>query len=212
MKRSMMKRSTQHDAGPNPTGYSVSLPDWAVDEWSQVGEAGGDADAQMRMVVRWSRLNVERGTGGPFAAGVFTVNDGRLIAMGVNRVVQENNATAHAEVVAISLAQKAVGSWDLNAAIGRDGCRLVVNAQPCTMCFGALIWSGVRELMFAVDKETVQQITSFDEGPLPANWAQELASRGIRLLPPACRDEAVKVLEAYVGAGQPIYNASRPGQ
>lgn len=205
-----MDQSRLNDDGSIPTGYSVSLPDWAIEEWSHVRERNDDAESQMRRVVRWSRLNVERGTGGPFAAGVFTADSGRLVAMAVNRVVQENNATAHAEVVAISLAQKVVGSWDLNAAVGDEGCRLVVNAQPCTMCFGALIWSGVRELLFAVDKEAVQQITSFDEGPLPANWKQELANRGIRVLPPVCQDEAAEVLQDYVRSGQPIYNASRP--
>ena len=206
-----MDQTRPNDNLSIPRSYSVCLPDWAIEEWSQVRESMDDAESQMQVVVRWSRLNVERGTGGPFAAGVFASDSGRLVAMGVNRVVQTNNATAHAEVVAISLAQKVVGSWDLNAATDDEGCRLVVNAQPCTMCFGALIWSGVRELLFAVHKETVQRITSFDEGPLPANWKQELANRGIRVLPPVCQEEATAVLQDYVRSGQPIYNASSSG-
>ena len=45
--------------------------------------------------------------------------------------------------------------------------QIVVNAQMCAMCLGAVIWSGVKEVCYAATSREVEQITGFDEGPLP---------------------------------------------
>ena len=65
----------------------ITLPDWAVAENEQLPDAIVDVEDRMRAVVRFSRLNVEHAKGGPFAAGVFEKESGKVIAIGVNRVV-----------------------------------------------------------------------------------------------------------------------------
>ena len=68
---------------------------------------------RMKAVIRLSQLNIDHQTGGPFAAAVFEKDSGKLISIGVNRVMPLNCSTAHAEIVAISLAQKKLGTYDL---------------------------------------------------------------------------------------------------
>jgi tRNA(Arg) A34 adenosine deaminase TadA len=161
-------------------------------------------EARMRFVLELARDNVAAG-GGPFAAAVFEREGGRLLAAGANRVVASGCSSAHAEILALSLAQARLGSHDLGAA-GLPACELVTSAEPCMMCLGAVLWSGVRRLVCAARGEDVLAL-GFDEGPRPANWIAELQARGISVETDLLRDEARAVLRAYREAGGPIYNA-----
>lgn len=118
----------------------MSLPEWAQAEVQNIS-CIESLEERMRAVIRFSRLNIEHDTGGPFAAGVFEEATGKLVAMGVNRVVPTCCSSAHAEVVAVSLAQAALKSFDLGAE-GMPRHQLVVNWRPCAMCYGAVLWSG----------------------------------------------------------------------
>ena len=191
-----------------PTHFDIALPQWARDRVSDLPNVVAETDAQMELVLEWARLNVQHRTGGPFAAGVFTLAEGELIAVGVNRVIPCGLSSAHAEIVALSLAQRRVGQFDL-AQVGSSGCRLVVSAQPCAMCFGAVLWSGVGSLVVAASAEQVQRITGFDEGPLHPEWRRELARRHIELHDNIRSEEAETILQQYVAQGQAIYNARR---
>src|SRR6185295_4952711 len=115
--------------------------------------------------------------GGPFAAGVFERDTGKLIAVGLNRVLASSCSSAHAEILALSLAQKSLGSYDLGGE-NMLAHQLVVNWLPCAMCFGATLWSGVRSLVIAGNGPELEQITGFDEGPVHPEWEKELAKRG----------------------------------
>ena len=83
--------------------------------------------------------NVRAG-GGPFAAVV--VKDGQVIGTGANSVTQTNDPTAHAEVLAIRMACKALGSFQL------DGCDVYATCEPCPMCLGAIYWARPRAVYF----------------------------------------------------------------
>ncbi|MBT6060456.1 MAG: nucleoside deaminase, partial [Anaerolineae bacterium] len=134
----------------------------------------------MDVVIEFSRINFQRKTGGPFAAGIFERDSGRLVVIGVNRVLPFHCSSAHAEIMAISLAQKLLGTYDLGAN-GLPAHQIVVNWRPCTMCFGAVLWSGVRSLVIAGDGPELEEITGFDEGPIHPEWRSELSNRGIEL-------------------------------
>ena len=95
----------------------------------------------MATVLRFARLNSTHRTGGPFAAGVFERDTGQLVVIGVNRVVPLCCSSAHAEVMALSHAQRLLGVYDLGGP-GLSAYQLVVNWAPCAMCFGAVLWSG----------------------------------------------------------------------
>src|SRR5215467_2125582 len=106
--------------------FTLSLPDWAADELAKLPTHMPTLEARMEAVIRFSRLNFEKGTGGPFAAGIFERDTGKLVVIGVNRVVNCNCSSAHAEVMTLSLAQHILGTYDLGGA-GMPAYQLVVN-------------------------------------------------------------------------------------
>lgn len=186
--------------------FTLSLPPWAVDENQRLPDHLPALEERMAAVIRFSRLNFERGTGGPFAAGVFERETGKPVVIGVNRVMASNCSSAHAEVMALSLAQKKLGTWDLGGA-GRPAYQLVVNWLPCAMCFGAVLWSGVRSLVIAGSGPELEQVTGFDEGPIHPQWEAELAKRGIELVNDVLREEALRAYRVFAASGSFVYNA-----
>jgi tRNA(Arg) A34 adenosine deaminase TadA len=184
-------------------GISLRLPAW-------VGEVVEDrtyptVEDRMRLAVELSRENARRGTGGPFGAAVFESRSGRLVAPGVNLVVGSGNSVAHAETVAIMVAQQVVGNFDLGAAQD-PACELVASTEPCLMCLGATIWSGVHGLVCGARDEDAAAI-GFDEGPKPPVWHERLEERGISVHRDVLREDAVRVLRDYTAGGGRIYNA-----
>jgi len=113
-----------------------ALPDWLRAEIAALPDRLPDPDERMRLVTSLAARNIAEGTGGPFAALVVESLTGEVVSVGVNLVLSSQLAIAHAEVVTLALAQSRVGSWNLGAGAGR---LLVVDAQPCAMCLGALI-------------------------------------------------------------------------
>lgn len=188
------------------TGFSLDLPDWAVDELNQLPATLPTHEERMSAVINFSRLNFQHQSGGPFAAGIFERDSGRLIVIGVNRVVPFNCSSAHAEVMAISLAQQLLGVFDLGAP-GLPAHQMVVNWRPCAMCLGAVLWSGVRSLVIAGDGPELEEITGFDEGPAHPQWQQELEKRGIRVVGDVLREEAIAVYKEFAGSQALVYNA-----
>ena len=184
---------------------TLSLPDWAVEELKKLPTHFTTLEDRMREVIRFSRLNFEKGTGGPFAAGVFERDTGKLVVIGVNRVVPMNCSSAHAEVMTLSVAQKLLGTFDLGGA-GMPAYQLVVNWRPCAMCYGATIWSGIRSLVIAGSGPELEEITGFDEGPIHPQWDQELRKRGIDLVDNLLHDEAVAVYRDFAASGALVYN------
>ena len=184
--------------------FKVDQPFWLLDEIN-LGEQFETVESRMALVIRLSELNVDQRTGGPFAAGVFETQTGRLISVGVNQVLASGVSSAHAEVCALSLAQKKLGTFDLGSE-NLAGHQLVVNWCPCVMCYGAIIWSGITSLVTNVGPE-MEEITGFDEGPLHPRWREELRSRGIEFQENVMRSEALQVFEKYRDSGAPVYNA-----
>jgi tRNA(Arg) A34 adenosine deaminase TadA len=187
---------------------SLSLPDWVEGELKALPRQFKTTEEKMKAVIRFSRLNFERGTGGPFAAGVFERESGKLVTIGVNRVVACNCSSAHAEVMALSIAQKQLKTFDLGGS-GMPAHELVVNWRPCAMCFGAVIWSGIRFLVIAGSGPELEKITGFDEGPIHPEWKKELARRGIELQDNVLHEEALAVCRDFAKSGALVYNGRR---
>jgi tRNA(Arg) A34 adenosine deaminase TadA len=183
---------------------NIRLPDWVERFWDETDEVFPGVADKMDLVVELSRQNVDQNTGGPFGAAVFDP-DGRLIAPGINMVVFSNCSILHAEMVALALAQKIVGRYDLGDA-GRLCYDLVASTEPCAMCFGAVPWSGVSRLICGARDADARDV-GFDEGPKLPDWVAELNSRGIEVLRDVRREKAAAVLREYLASGGPIYNA-----
>lgn len=181
----------------------IALPEWLTQACTACGPLPTEAE-RMRFVVELSRRNVETHSGGPFAAAVFEVDSGRLVAAATNLVVASHCSAAHAEVLALSFAQQALRRHDLGAN-DLPAMELVGSCEPCAMCLGALGWSGVRRVVCAATGADAEVI-GFDEGAKPADWAGELRRRGIEVVEGVLRAEAVAVLLTYRQLGGLIYN------
>lgn len=175
----------------------LTLPAW-IHEEVDAQRRYPDSESRIALAIQLSRRNVDHRSGGPFGAAVFN-EEGRLIGVGVNRVVPHNCSAAHAEVMALATSQQRMQNFRLNQSGGRI--TLATSAQPCSMCYGALIWAGIDELLVAARADDVQTLAGFDEGPLPADWKGELEKRGIAVHTDLMRDHARDVLRDYGESG-----------
>jgi len=158
----------------------------------------------MRLAIDVSRMNVDRGDGGPFGAAIFESESGRLVAVGMNSVVRHNNCALHGEMVAFMMAQRRLGSFTLNSP-ELPAHELYTSCEPCAMCLGATLWSGVRRLVFAAAREDAMRL-NFDEGPVFPDSYRYLETRGIEIVRNLLRDEARAVIDAYQAKNGKIYN------
>jgi len=184
--------------------FSVDLPDWCADLAAGLPDAIPDPAERMKLAIELSRLNVEHGSGGPFGAVVANKRDGRLLALGVNRVEPEYCSSAHAEIVALSLAQARLRHWDL-AEAQAGPVELASSCEPCAMCLGAIPWSGVAQIVCGASKADAEAC-GFDEGARDVDWVKTLKQRGIAVETGVQRAAARQVLESYRASGARIYN------
>lgn len=182
---------------------TVSLPAW-VRETVDFEAPYETDEARMRLAIRLADENVRRETGGPFGAAVFERGSGLLISVGVNSVVRLNNCTLHAEMVAYQLAQRRIASYTLGAE-GHPPHELYASCEPCAMCLGATLWSGVTRVVIGASREDAIAI-GFDEGPVFAESFMYLRSRGVEIVEGVLRDEGREVLQRYRALGGPVYN------
>lgn len=113
-----------------------------------------DKQAWMEEAVRLSLNNIQTGDGGPF--GAVVVKEGKIISRGNNRVTSDNDPTAHAEVVAIREACRALGTYQL------EGCEMYTSCEPCPMCLGAIYWARFDKVYYANTRHDAAQI-GFDD-------------------------------------------------
>lgn len=140
---------------------------------------------------------------GPFLAAVYDA-EGKLIAQTANSVVTEGCSNNHAEMNAIKAAEKALNTFDLSSA----NLSLYVTAEPCMMCLGSIMWSGIKAVYFGVPSQRVEEITGFDEGFKP-NWFDEFKKRGITVYGNIESEAGEEVLRSYVNAGKQVYQPER---
>src|SRR5216110_363054 len=106
-----------------------------------MGREPGTENGFMRRAIELSIENVRSGKGGPFAA--LVVKDGRIVGVGTNLVTSTFDPTAHAEVVAIREACRALAQFQLT------GCEIYTSCEPCPMCMGAIYWAHLSRIYFA---------------------------------------------------------------
>jgi tRNA(Arg) A34 adenosine deaminase TadA len=181
----------------------IDYPDWidTVVDWKR--RFASDED-RMRFVIELSRHNVLEHTGGPFGAAVFERDTGELVSVGMNSVVRLNNCTLHGEMVAFMMAQARLGCYTLRTADG-PAYELVTSCEPCAMCLGATLWSGVQRVICGAHRDDARRL-NFEEGPVFPESHEYLAARGIDIVFGVLRDEANAVLELYRATRGVIYN------
>ena len=105
---------------------------------------------------------------------------------------------------AIKSAEEKLKTYDLS----QYNLSLYVTSEPCIMCLGGIMWSGIRSVYYGVPSDRVQTITGFDEGFKP-NWLAEFKKRGITVYGGNERDLGEQVLEDYVNTGCIVYKPNR---
>src|SRR5574340_403039 len=126
--------------------------------------------------------NVRAGRGGPFAA--LVVKDGRVIARGTNLVTANNDPTAHAEIVAIRKACRALGSFQLT------GCEIYASCEPCPMCLGAIYWARPAGLCYGATSRDAAE-AGFDDSLIYGELKRPPHERRIPTVA-MMRDEALR--------------------
>ena len=140
---------------------------------------------------------------GPFLAAIYD-SQGNLIAKAANSVVNKYCSHNHAEMNAIKLAEKKLRTYDLS----KYNLSLYVTSEPCMMCLGAIMWSGIKEIYYGVPSKRVTKITGFDEGFKP-EWFNEFKKRGITVYGQIEQGAGEQVLQDYVTQGHTIYEPKR---
>jgi tRNA(Arg) A34 adenosine deaminase TadA len=181
-----------------PLQIHLTLPPW-IEEVADTSRRYLTDEERVGLAIELSRRNIEHGSGGPFGAAVFDEH-GRLIAAAANRVVPQTCSVAHAEMLAYMAAQQRLASYRLNEHGGHY--TLATSSQPCCQCYGATVWAGIDTLLIGARAEDVEELTEFDEGPLPADWVGELERRGITVRRDILRSDARAVLASYGATGE----------
>ncbi len=140
----------------------------------------------MARAIELSLRNVEGG-GGPFAA--LVVQGDRVVGEGTNRVTATNDPTAHAEIVAIREACRALASFQL------DGCDFYTSCEPCPMCLGAIYWARPRRVYFG-NTAADAAAAGFDDSEIYAELKLPHGERRIPMIP-LMRDEAQAAFRAW---------------
>jgi tRNA(Arg) A34 adenosine deaminase TadA len=140
---------------------------------------------------------------GPFLAAVYDEN-GNLIAKTANSVVSETCSNNHAEMNVIKASELALNEYD----VSNKNLKLYVTAEPCIMCLGGIMWSGIKEVYYGVPSKDVENITGFDEGFKP-HWFKEFKKRGIIVYGNIEPEKGKQELEKYVNEGKTIYKPER---
>ncbi len=141
----------------------------------------------MKIAIDESVLNIDRG-GGPF--GAVVVKDGKIISCRGNRVTQDNDPTAHAEVLAIREAAKILGRWDLS------DCEIYSSCEPCPMCLGAIYWAHIPVIYFAANREDAKN-AGFDDSEIYDEIAADPDHRKIRMVN-VLREKAVEGFDKWI--------------
>ncbi len=127
-----------------------------------------------------AREHMLAGEGGPF--GAVIARNGDIIATGWNQVTSTNDPTAHAEMVAIREATRALSHFSL------EGCTVYASCEPCPMCLAACYWARVDRILFAAtrhdaaaagfDDEFIYRELRLPLGERSLTMQQQLAAEG----------------------------------
>jgi guanine deaminase len=127
----------------------------------------------MQKAIDLATENVTSGAGGPF--GAVVVSGGVILATGVNQVTATNDPTAHAEVVAIRAACKALNDFRL------AGCVVYTSCEPCPMCLAALYWSRCDAIFYGNSAADAAAV-GFDDSFLYEEVKRPLDQRSIPIV------------------------------
>eukprot|EP00980_Cylindrotheca_fusiformis_P009316 scaffold2044_cov206-Cylindrotheca_fusiformis.AAC.8 len=176
----------------------ISLPEWALAYQESLKDTTFSSPEEMMAVaVELSKQNVARKTGGPFGTAIFEVENGigKLFSIGINQVVPLANSTLHGEIVAIQMAQRKLQGFSLKTDSSKEY-HLYTSCEPCCMCLGGTLWSGVSKMVCAATKKDAEAI-GFNEGPVFPESYKALEEAGVKVVRNVLQKEGAAVLQKY---------------
>jgi len=144
----------------------------------------------MRVALAAARRNLRRAQGGPFGACI--VKDGRLLAVARNTVLVRHDPTCHAEINAIRLAARRLGTHELS------GCLIYATTEPCPMCFAAVHWAGIDTVVYGTRIKDVARL-GFRELTISNRTMKRLGGGTVRIVTGVLRDECLALLRDWEG-------------
>ncbi len=141
----------------------------------------------MQRAIALAIENVHSGRGGPF--GAVVVRAGKIIAEGANCVTATNDPTAHAEIIAIRNACRALGNFQLS------DCEIYTSCEPCPMCLGAIYWARPSRVYYAATAADAAA-AGFDDSFIYEQLPLPVERRKIPMLP-LLREQALAAFRAW---------------
>lgn len=139
----------------------------------------------------------------PFLAAI-TDQEGRVIAKANSSVVLDTCSSHHAEMNAIPQAEKVFNTYDL----APHHLKLYATGEPCVMCLGAIMWSGIKEIYWGVPTRVVEEITGLYEGYKP-DYMEEFKKMGITVYGNIEAQKGAEIIKQYFTQKWTIYNSSK---
>ena len=154
------------------------------------------SDIDSEFIAQALELAEEAGRLGEVPVGAVAVKDGQIIGRGFNRREIDRDPFSHAEMSAMRQAAQAVGARRL------VGVALYVTLEPCAMCAGAIHWSGIRRVVFALSEESLYAMANDSTTPdeslyLPCREVFARSGRPVEVIGPLIEDEARVVHEGF---------------
>ena len=140
----------------------------------------------MQMAIDAANENIEKG-GGPFWA--LVVRDGKIVGKGGNQVTNNNDPTAHAEIMAIRDASKNLQNYNLS------DCVLYTTCEPCPMCLGAIYWARIPHVYYGNDRKDAADI-GFDDEFIYREITLPISRRSV-LMQSLLSDEAIVTFKQW---------------
>lgn len=141
----------------------------------------------MRLAIEAAEKSVKALDGGPF--GSCIVKSGKVVAVAGNTVFRED-ATCHAEVNAIRIASKKLGTYDLS------GCVIYTTTEPCPMCFSAIHWAGINCIVFGTSISDASRV-GFNELPISARSLKRQGGAGVKICSGFFARECAKLFQDW---------------
>ena len=149
----------------------------------------------MKLGIEEARKTMNENKGGPFGA-VITDSNGKVISVASNRVLEDCDATAHAEVMAIRKAGKVLGTYDLS------GCTLYATGYPCPMCLSAIMWANIKKVYYGTNLKDAEDIGFRDD--FIYNYIKNKDNDILDLIE-LSRDDCLNLFREYQDKNKKIY-------
>jgi tRNA(Arg) A34 adenosine deaminase TadA len=142
----------------------------------------------MRRALVEARRNLRRADGGPF--GSCILRGGRILAAARNTVLARRDPTCHAEISAIRLAARRLGTHDLS------GCTICATTEPCPMCFAAIHWAGIGRIVYGTRIADVARL-GFRELTVSNRTLRRLGGGSVEIVGGLLREECLALLQEW---------------